>query len=201
MVQKLEKRPRGRPRAYDPDEALGQAMAAFWDAGYAATSLDDLSAATGMNRPSLYAAFGDKQAIYLKAIARYRAGPALREALQGGTLREALTRAYRAALSVYVAGDQGQRGCFVIGTAATEAVTNPIVRAEVATVLSEVDEAYENRIREALEKGELPADADPVSLARLASAVLHSLAVRARAGEKRRRLQALADAAVDLICG
>jgi AcrR family transcriptional regulator len=89
----------------------------------------------------------------------------------------------------------------VIGTAATEAVTNPIVRAEVATVLSEVDEAYENRIREALEKGELPADADPVSLARLASAVLHSLAVRARAGEKRRRLQALADAAVDLICG
>jgi hypothetical protein len=89
----------------------------------------------------------------------------------------------------------------VIGTAATEAVTSPIVRAEVATVLSEVDEAYENRIREALEKGELPADADPVSLARLASAVLHSLAVRARAGEKRRRLQALADAAVDLICG
>ena len=176
-------------------------MAAFWDAGYAATSLDDLSAATGMNRPSLYAAFGDKQAIYLKAIERYRAGPALRDALAGGTLREALSRAYRAALSVYLAGDRGQRGCFVIGTAATEAVTNPIVRTEVATVLREVDEAYENRIREALQKGELPGDADPASLARFASAVLHSLAVRARAGEKRRRLEALADAAVNLICG
>jgi AcrR family transcriptional regulator len=201
MVQKSAKRPRGRPRGYDPDEALGQAMGAFWDAGYSATSLDDLSAATGMNRPSLYAAFGDKQAIYLKAIERYRAGPALRDALAGGTLREALSRAYRAALSVYLAGDRGQRGCFVIGTAATEAVTNPIVRTEVAAVLREVDEAYENRIREALQKGELPGDADPASLARFASAVLHSLAVRARAGEKRRALEALADKGVELICG
>jgi AcrR family transcriptional regulator len=201
MVQKEEKRPRGRPRGYDPDEALAQAMGAFWDAGYAATSLDDLSEATGMNRPSLYAAFGDKQAIYLKAIARYRAGPALREALTGGTLREALTRAYRAALAVYLAGEQGQRGCFVIGTAATEAVANPVVRAEVATVLREVDEAYENRIRQAQAAGELPADADPASLAAIASAVLHSLAVRARAGEKRRSLEALAEKGVELICG
>ena len=101
--------------------------------GYAATSLDDISAATGMNRPSLYAAFGDKQAIYLKAIERYRAGPALRDALVGGTLREALSRAYPAALAVYLAGDRGQRGCFVIGTAATEAVTSPMVREKLAT--------------------------------------------------------------------
>jgi AcrR family transcriptional regulator len=201
MVQKEAKRPRGRPRAYDPDIALAQAMGAFWDRGYAGTSLDDISAATGMNRPSLYAAFGDKQAIYLKAIERYRAGPALRDALGGGTLREALSRTYRAALSVYLAGDQGQRGCFVIGTAATEAVTNPLVRAEVATVLREVDRAYEDRIRRAQAEGELPADADPGSLATIASAVLHSLAVRARAGEKRRALEALSDKGVELICG
>ena len=63
MVQKADSR-RGRPRAYDPETALSQAMAVFWDAGYAATSLDDLSAATGMNRPSLYGAFGDKHALY-----------------------------------------------------------------------------------------------------------------------------------------
>ena len=91
-----------------------------------ATSLDDISAATGMNRPSLYAAFGDKQAIYLKAIERYRAGPALRDALRSAAHCARLcSRAYRAALAVYLAGDRGQRGCFVIGTAATEAVTNP----------------------------------------------------------------------------
>ena len=147
---KPERRPRGRPRAYDAEKALAQAMGAFWDAGYAATSLDDISAATGMNRPSLYAAFGDKQAIYLKAIERYRAGPALQIALSGdGTLRDALRRAYKAALAVYVSGDRGQRGCFVIGTAATEAVGNPVVRKELAGVLRDVDEAFEERIQRA----------------------------------------------------
>src|SRR5262245_20822174 len=99
MVHKSARRPRGRPRKYDPDDALAKAMGAFWDRGYAATSLDDISAATGMNRPSLYAAFGDKQAIYLKAIERYRAGPALTKALaEGTTLRDALARAYKVAL-------------------------------------------------------------------------------------------------------
>lgn len=202
MVQKSGKRPRGRPRAYDPDAALAKAMGAFWDRGFAATSLDDISAATGMNRPSLYAAFGDKQAIYLKTIARYRAGPAVRDALAGGTtLREALRRVYKVALAVYLAGDQGQRGCFVIGTAATEAVANPLVREQLAGVLSDVDEAFEARIRRAKAEGELPAGADPKTLARLASATLHSLAIRARAGEKRRVLEAIAEAGVNSVCG
>src|ERR1700733_3259545 len=86
MVQKSveaaapEAKRRGRPRSYEPDVALGQAMEAFWKSGYAATSLDDLSAATGMNRPSLYAAFGDKQDIYVKAYQKYRAR--LREEFQ-----------------------------------------------------------------------------------------------------------------------
>jgi AcrR family transcriptional regulator len=202
MVQNSKKRPRGRPRGYDPDKALAEAMGAFWDAGYAATSLDDISAATGMNRPSLYAAFGDKQAIYLKAVERYRAGPALQKALAGeDTLRDALGRAFKAALAVYLSGDRGQRGCFVIGTAAVEAVANPIVRKEFAGVLRDVDEAFEERIRRAQGDGELSADVDPAALARTASAILHSLAVRARSGEKRRSLEALADTGVALICG
>jgi TetR/AcrR family transcriptional regulator, copper-responsive repressor len=202
MVQNSERRPRGRPRGYDPEKALGQAMGAFWDAGYAGTSLDDISSATGMNRPSLYAAFGDKQAIYLKAIERYRAGPALRDALAAeSTLREALDRSFKAALAVYLSGDQGQRGCFVIGTAAVEAVNNPIVRKELAGVLREVDEAFEERIRRAQAEGEVSRDADPAMLARTASAILHSLAVRARSGEKRRSLEALAETGVRMICG
>ena len=202
MVQKDESRPRGRPRAYDPDTALARAMGAFWDAGYSATSLDDLSAATGMNRPSLYAAFGDKQAIYLKAIERYRAGPALQDALASeSTLREALRKSFKAALAVYLSGDRGQRGCFVIGTAAVEAINNPIVRKELAGILRDVDEAFENRIRRAQSEGEISADADPAALARTASAILHSLAVRARSGEKRRSLEALAETGVKLICG
>src|SRR3974390_3412078 len=79
MVQKPIRPPpersprrRGRPRAFEPDAALGKAMDAFWKDGFAATSLDDLSAATGLNRPSLYGAFGDKRALYLQAYRQYR---------------------------------------------------------------------------------------------------------------------------------
>src|ERR1700674_1550160 len=110
MVQKqtTKPRPRGRPRAYDPDVALAQAIDTFWDAGYAGTSLDDLSAATGMNRPSLYGAFGDKRALYLKALERYRAGSrvALKEVLAlDQPLRQTLRQVYAKALSVYLSGE------------------------------------------------------------------------------------------------
>jgi AcrR family transcriptional regulator len=101
MVQKSSAK-RGRPRAYDPETALGQAMATFWNAGFAATSLDDLGAAMGMNRPSLYGAFGDKRALYLATIERYRAmaRDALHAALDNDRpLREALGRVYQSALS------------------------------------------------------------------------------------------------------
>ncbi len=202
MVQKEQKRPRGRPRAYDPVQALERAMGAFWDKGYAATSLDDISEATGMNRPSLYAAFGDKQAIYMKAIERYRSGAALKDALaRGASLRDALRFAYRAALGIYLSGEIGARGCFAIGTAATEAVTNPEVRAQLAAVLDDAMEAFEARIRRAKRAGELSKQADPAALADIAAAVLYSLAIRARAGDKRRKLEAAVELAVAFICG
>ena len=204
MVQKQTPRPRGRPRAYDPDVALAQVMDTFWHGGYAGTSLDDLSAATGMNRPSLYGAFGDKRALYLKALERYRAGnrAALKEALAlDQPLRQALGRVYATALSVYLSGDGAARGCFMIGTAATEAMADPEVRAFLAGSVRSLDDAFEARIRFARERGELKPEADPAALAKLASAVLHTLAIRSRAGEPRAALEAAAEAGVNLICG
>src|SRR3954449_11186956 len=72
-TQPSEPKRRGRPRAYEPDVALGKALDLFREGGFAATSLDELSAATGMNRPSLYGAFGDKRELYIKSYQRYRA--------------------------------------------------------------------------------------------------------------------------------
>src|SRR5215469_18940198 len=114
MVQK-EKARRGRPRAYDPAQALAQATAAFWDAGFSATSLEDLTAATGMNRPSLYGAFGDKRALYRTLLHRYRA--IARAGMQDGLrydlpLREALRRVYHSALALYLPRQAAARGCF-----------------------------------------------------------------------------------------
>jgi AcrR family transcriptional regulator len=203
MVQKSLAR-RGRPRAYDPDAALARAVDAFWDAGFAATSLDDLTLATGMNRPSLYGAFGDKQALYQKALDLYRARTreALATALSGDDpFRIALHRVYDTAISIYLSGDSGQRGCFIIGTAVAHAVTDRDTRAALADTLREIDDGFAARIARAQRGGDLPGDADPARLAKLASATLYSLTIHARAGAGRSALEAIADAAVDVICG
>lgn len=204
MVQKELSRPRGRPRSYDPEVALARATEAFWGAGYAATSLDELCAATGMNRPSLYGAFGDKRALYLQTLERYtRIGrDAMDEALAyESPVSQALARVYAAALSLYFQGGDAPRGCFLIGTAATEAVRDPEVRTRLGRALREFDCAFEARLRHAQAQGELPPEADPGELAKIASAVLHTLALRSRAGDTRAALRATAAAAVRLICG
>jgi len=203
MVQKDQKR-RGRPPAYVPEVALARATKAFWDSGFAATSLDDLAAATGMNRPSLYGAFGDKHALYLKALTAYweagRSG--MTEALAPDRpLREGLRRVYVLALDLYFPPKGQPRGCFLIGTATTEAMRDADVRATLAEALREIDDAFEARFRHAQAAGELAADAHPRTLAQLAAATLHTLALRSRAGESRAELEALADGAVALICG
>lgn len=202
MVQNARRR--GRPREYDPDTALAHATDAFWRAGFAATSLDELSAATGMHRPSLYAAFGDKRALHLKALARYREetwGRLIAQLQADVPLGESLARVFAEGLAVYLSGHEGPRGCFVIGTALPEALTDPEVRAAIAEGLAELDAAFEARFRAAREAGEIAADADPVALARMAAAILHTLSIRARAGDRTEILAQTAAAGIQLLSG
>jgi len=204
MVQNKKIERRGRPRAYDPQTALQQATDAFWKNGYAGTSLDDIAAATGMNRPSLYAAFGDKQRLYLKALAHYweLRFAEIRAALAGDqALDAALMGVYEAALSLYFSGNNRPRGCFVIGTAVTEAVEDSEVRHSLAAGIHAFDADFAARFRRAQEKGELKSNADPAALAVLATATMHTIAIRARAGIPRSELRELAHKAVTLICG
>jgi AcrR family transcriptional regulator len=202
-------RGRGRPRRVEPDEALTRALDAFWTGGYTGTSLDELSAATGLNRPSLYATFGDKRQLYLRALARFADGM---EAAVGAamadaqTLRDALARFYGGALAVYL-GDSGggsaglARGCFVIGTAAVDAPEEPAIREALQAVLMLIDTRLTTRFRQAIAAGELPPDTDAEALGMLAAATLHSLAIRARAGTPRPVLERLAAAAVVQLLG
>ena len=149
MVQKSkppaaasEPKRRGRPRAYEPDIALGKALDLFRKQGFAATSLDDLSEATGMNRPSLYGAFGDKRELYIKSYQRYRedARASMVEIFrQEMPLRQRLERIYAAALNIYLSGETSPRGCFTVVTAASEAVADPEIRAMVIEGLTEQD--------------------------------------------------------------
>ena len=215
MVQKSRKLPqrsrsgapaapkrRGRPRAYQPEVALGKALELFRKGGFAATSLDDLSAATGMNRPSLYGAFGDKRELYIKAYQRYRADAAAAMIdifKDQQPIRQRLERIFAVALDIYLSGDAGPRGCFTVMTAASEAVSDPDIRAMVLEGLSEMDKAFAACFRRAREKGELAPSADPAVLAQLASATIHSIAIRARARVPRKELEAIVNGAIDVM--
>jgi AcrR family transcriptional regulator len=211
MVQKgasltrsqAETRRRGRPRAYDPDVALQQALETFWAQGYSRTSLDDLVGATGMNRPSLYAAFGDKRTLYLKALDHYWDGSLrlMRELLSTDReLADGLMRVYDAALSFYFPKEGRPRGCFAIGTATAEAVVEPQIREALDYGLRKVDEEFGRRMRYAQQSGELSETVDVNALIHIASAVLHTLALRVRSGATRTQLRNMAKRAVATIC-
>ena len=192
---------RGRPRSYEPEVALGKALDLFRKEGFAATSLDDLSAATGMNRPSLYGAFGDKRELFIKSYQRYREDA--RTAMAGIfrdelPIRQRLARIYAVALDIYLSGDS-PRGCFTVMTAASEAVSDPDIRAMVLEGFAELDKAFAACFRRAKEKGELPASADPAVLAQIASATIHTIAIRARARTPRKELEAIVNGAIDLM--
>src|SRR5271169_4511702 len=135
-------RRRGRPRAFEPEAALGQAMDVFWKDGFAATSLDDLSAATGLNRPSLYGAFGDKRALYIQAYRQYRkrVNEVFAPLFQArAPLRVKLRRVLIAALELYLSGEEGPRGCFTVLSASSDAVADPEIRKIVGEAIDNMD--------------------------------------------------------------
>jgi AcrR family transcriptional regulator len=189
------KRARGRPRSFDRETALQAAGQRFRTHGFAGTSLDELAEATGLNRPSLYAAFGDKRALYLAALARTegwltRNFEVLRQA--DLPLRAMLERMFAFTIDVYLSGERGPSGCIALNTAAAEAVTDPEIRAALARIL-----AIEDREIEALlAQAGSPA---PKAHAALAAGILHSLSIRARAGEPKQALARIAADCIDLI--
>lgn len=194
---------RGRPKQYDADVALKAAGDVFWNKGFSGTSLDDLSTAMGMNRPSIYRAFGDKETIYRLTLAEF--GRRMNEAFEqtigpDGDFQHGLARFYRAALDVYC-GDDVELGCMVMCTAPAAAMAHPEVRAELSEVIATLDGRLLARVESAIDQGQLPKSADARVLSKLLQAVLHSLAIRARAGESKVSLQRFVDGAIVLILG
>jgi AcrR family transcriptional regulator len=209
MVQKSVEpgpasRRRGRPRAFEPETALTQAMDLFWKDGFAATSLDDLSAATGLNRPSLYGAFGDKRALYIRAYRQYRKhtnevfAPLF---AARAPLRAKLKRILIAAVDLYLSGEAGPRGCFTVLTTSSDAIADREISGMVAEAIDNTDRAFGRLFADGQAAGELPAGADPKRLARAASATIHTLSIRARARIRRAELLGIVDDALTTICG
>lgn len=194
---------RGRPRAFEPETALSRALDTFRDTGFAATSLDDLSAAMGINRPSLYGAFGDKRDLFLKAYARYReeVGAQFAKAFDPAlSLRQSLEEIFATALDIYLAGENGPRGCFTVMTAGSEAMADPEIRDTVLRALGTTDKALTRLFELAVARGELPADADVALLVQVAGSTIHTIALRSRARTPRPELEAITQRTIDFVC-
>jgi AcrR family transcriptional regulator len=188
----------GRPRAFDTDEALDRALDVFWRKGYEGSTLPDLTKAMGINRPSLYAAFGNKEALFRKALDRYDAGPAAhaREALEEPTARAVVERLLHGAVDL-LTDPRNPRGCLMVqGALSCGAAADP-VRVELASRRTAGVAAIRRRFRRAITDGDLPADADAAGLARFVATVIHGLAVQAASGASRKELRRVAEMFLD----
>jgi AcrR family transcriptional regulator len=174
--------PRGRPRSYDPDAVLDCAAEVFWANGFAGTSLDELSAAMGMGRPSIYNAFGDKEALFLRTLERFRdtIGASPLQALRAGaSVREGLSGFFRQIVE-YATADASHLGC-LLGSVAV--VTDlPSVRTFLGNNLAELEAEIVEHLSAAVERGELPRGYPTEQGARRTVNAMLSLSARARLG-------------------
>jgi AcrR family transcriptional regulator len=173
----------GRPRAFDIDEALDCALKVFWQKGYEGASLPDLTRAMGINRPSLYAAFGNKEALFRKAIDRYLEGPGCHvgEAIKEPTARAVVERVLRAGIDL-VTDSRNPGGCFMVQSALACGDTADAIRRELVKRRAEGEAALRARFERAVSEGDLPSGSDPADLARYVSTVLNGMSVQAAGG-------------------
>ena len=180
---------RGRPRAFDTEAALDRALLVFWRRGYEGASMPALTRAMGINRPSLYAAFGNKQELFRKAVERYDQGPAqyTHRALEKPTARAVVEALLQGSVTL-LTKPQHPRGCLMVQGALACGETSERVRQELSSRRAAGVAAIRRRFQRAIDEGDLPPRADAAGLARFVATVMHGLAVQAASGASRREL-------------
>jgi AcrR family transcriptional regulator len=195
MKRKRIKAALGRPRAFDAEKALDSAMQVFWRKGYLGTSLSNLTAAMGINRPSLYAAFGNKKSLFRKALNRYFNGPSayLNEALQEPTARAVAEQLFQSVIDL-LADPQTPTTCLWVHSALS--CGDDPIRKEFAVQRAGAIAGLRKRFKRAIAEGDLPADADADALAHFVLAVNFGLTVQASTGAVRKELLRIAEIAL-----
>jgi AcrR family transcriptional regulator len=188
---------RGRPRTFDVDQALNAAMKLFWKHGYEGTSMATLAEAIGVNMPSLYAAFGNKEALFTKVVDRYIEKPAsyLVNALHAPTAREVAEQAFRGAIDMAFAPGNAE-GCLLVRGAITASPAAESVRKQLAKRRARAESVVRQRFELAIEQGDLPRDADAAQLAAFLMTMIWGMSVQAAGGASREHLERTAEAAL-----
>ena len=189
--------PAGRPRAFDTEKALDKALQVFWRKGYEGTSLPDLTKAMGINRPSLYSTFGNKEALFRKALARYEEGPAafIREALQEPTARATAERLlYGTAELLTTPGSPP--GCLIVGSALSCGKEADPIRKELIAHRAAAEGLIRKRFERAQSERDLPKSANAAELARFITTTIYGMAVQAAGGANKEELRGVVEAAL-----
>ena len=198
-VEKKPVRLRGRPRSFDEAEALDQATRIFWAKGYDGATVDDLVAGTGVSRPSLYATFGDKEALFMRCL-EYYVGKGVLSAAQSlsaaSTVQEAVGSFLRMTVES-VTCHSTPSGCLMV--CVVPSVEDPKVQDFSARAAAQGAQMIEQRLREAVAAGELPPDFPCSMRSRHILGMSSALTLRARAGATRETLLADADDMVGLL--
>jgi AcrR family transcriptional regulator len=187
----------GRPREFELEEALDRAMMLFWRKGYEGTSLSDLTEALEITRPSLYAAFGNKQALFRQVLDRYDALTAgfLACSIEAPTAHAVAEGLLRGAADFH-ADPNNPPGCLMVHGALVGSDESDPLRVETRIRRALLREAIRGRLERALAEGDLPAGSDPASLARYIVAVMRGMAIEAASGASGDDLRQIVDVAM-----
>lgn len=186
--------PRGRPRKFDVEEALDAALLVFWRHGYEGASLAVLTKAMGVNMPSLYAAFGNKETLFRKALDRYLQRPAsyLPKALEAPTARGAAEQLFRGAIDMAM-NPRHPAGCLLVQGALTASPAAEPICKTLSLTRAAAEAAVRRRFEAAIAAGDLPASVDAAILARYIITVIWGLSVQAAGGATRAQLEEVAE--------
>jgi AcrR family transcriptional regulator len=188
-------KPRGRPRSFDRKAALDAAMTVFWEKGYEGATISDLTAAMGVNPPSLYAAFGDKEDLFLATVQHYAESHTGQVCPSHATAREAV-EAYLRFKADMLAGAGHPRGCMLMVAFFTAANASPKLHRFLTQKRMEAREHLKARIKQGIRDGDVPAGTDAEELADFYLAVIAGVSQQARDGASHRSMLATVERAM-----
>jgi AcrR family transcriptional regulator len=190
------RRTRGRPRSFDREQALDAAMNVFWSKGFEGASLSELTEAMGINPPSLYAAFGDKEGLFVEAVRRYHSKVQESCPYQDqATARASIERLLTDLASIFT-DPQHPKGCLAVMAATTSASAGPKLQELLAEQRNQAKARLRERIGRGVKDGDLPADTDVVALTNFYAAVINGMSLQARDGVTRKGLLAMVETAM-----